>query len=429
MICFICVFVDMQRSPQTCSSAVNSRHIYRPWESKPQPNPATQAHCQVATNAHQVSSIVPAVTSQLMSPVVSPVLQAMSCQTTQISAQHMMPPVSTVPPASMDISTCHLVPPASMNISTCHLVPPASMNISTCHLVPPTSMEIYNYHMVPPAIMEIPTHHLVPRTSMEISTCHVVPPTSTSYMPTTRYELTQQHAVLEHELHQAPNFVASEYFQQINVIELRRWQALLRTDGVTNCRQAVHNYYDHLRLGLVLDVRAKLTSHSTTAATRNPAMVEAIRSDCSRKTSTPPPTACRNNGSGYYSKSSPEGITSSSTSNCPPEGKTKKPRKTLSSRANHVLEKWYQDNFNHPYPSDTVVKKLTAECDLTCAQVKKWMANKRVRSYNTLSYNGSVHPRKLKRLQRQHTALAHSAQRIAQRNALYQQLAPQYTPL
>ena len=34
--------------------------------------------------------------------------------------------------------------------------------------------------------------------------------------------------------------------------------------------------------------------------------------------------------------------------------------------------------------------------------MRKWLANRRVRTYNTLTYNGSSHPRRLRRLRRQH---------------------------
>ena len=65
------------------------------------------------------------------------------------------------------------------------------------------------------------------------------------------------------------------------------------------------------------------------------------------------------------------------------------------------MKDWYTRHFDHPYPSDAEVEWLAQEGGVTPTQVKKWMANKRVRSYNTLSFNGAIHPRRLKRLQRQ----------------------------
>ena len=92
--------------------------------------------------------------------------------------------------------------------------------------------------------------------------------------------------------------------------------------------------------------------------------------------------------------------TTSPTGSNSPDGK----RKYLSTRATMVLSDWYCQHFDHPYPSDQDLQHLAKAADITLTQVKKWMANKRVRSYNTLAFNGSVHPKKLKRLQREHMA-------------------------
>ena len=75
-------------------------------------------------------------------------------------------------------------------------------------------------------------------------------------------------------------------------------------------------------------------------------------------------------------------------------------RKHLSPRAIQLMEEWYRVNFDHPYPSNEMIDYFAAEGGISIVQVKKWMANKRVRSFNTLSFNGSIHPKRLKRLQR-----------------------------
>ena len=75
-------------------------------------------------------------------------------------------------------------------------------------------------------------------------------------------------------------------------------------------------------------------------------------------------------------------------------------RKHLSPRAIHLMEEWYRLNFNHPYPTNETIEYFALEGSISVVQVKKWMANKRVRSFNTLSFNGSIHPKRLKRLQR-----------------------------
>lgn len=75
-------------------------------------------------------------------------------------------------------------------------------------------------------------------------------------------------------------------------------------------------------------------------------------------------------------------------------------RRYLSQQAIDMMERWYQLNLHHPYPSDQVVQHIAEKGGITITQVKKWMANKRVRCFNTLSFNGSIHPKRLQRLQK-----------------------------
>lgn len=131
---------------------------------------------------------------------------------------------------------------------------------------------------------------------------------------------------------------------------------------------------------------------------------QAASSTASQAAPTPPPparvrmTQC---DSGYMSQYPGEGSSSGSDSDTQQESCQKR---YLSSRAVFLMEQWYQHNFDHPYPSEDSVAMLAKEGSINGAQVKKWMANKRVRSFNTLSFNGSIHPKKLKRLQREHLA-------------------------
>ena len=82
-------------------------------------------------------------------------------------------------------------------------------------------------------------------------------------------------------------------------------------------------------------------------------------------------------------------------------GANNKENRLLNRQAVRYMEYWYNLHFDHPYPTDVEAQELARKGGITVAQVKKWMANKRVRSYNTLSFNGSIHPRKLKRLRQQ----------------------------
>lgn len=65
-----------------------------------------------------------------------------------------------------------------------------------------------------------------------------------------------------------------------------------------------------------------------------------------------------------------------------------------------VLNNWYQCHINYPYPTDQEVQELVTLSGLSRKQVKKWMANKRVRCFNTLSITGNQHPIKFKHIKK-----------------------------
>jgi len=66
-----------------------------------------------------------------------------------------------------------------------------------------------------------------------------------------------------------------------------------------------------------------------------------------------------------------------------------------------LLETWYAANIRHPYPDDVTLAALATGGGISVKQVRKWLANRRVRTGNTLTYNGAVHPRRLRRIRRQ----------------------------
>ena len=70
--------------------------------------------------------------------------------------------------------------------------------------------------------------------------------------------------------------------------------------------------------------------------------------------------------------------------------------KKITSEATFILSTWYSEHIRYPYPSDLEVMQLAEQTGLSHQQIKKWMANKRVRSYNTLSITGNQHPIKFK---------------------------------
>lgn len=64
-------------------------------------------------------------------------------------------------------------------------------------------------------------------------------------------------------------------------------------------------------------------------------------------------------------------------------GRPIKPRPLLSKRAVQLMEKWYDNHLEHPYPNTDTIEQLATAGNITSEQVKKWFANKRNRSNNT----------------------------------------------
>ena len=101
-----------------------------------------------------------------------------------------------------------------------------------------------------------------------------------------------------------------------------------------------------------------------------------------------------------YTSASPVDMTTSddvtnSTMNSPYLGN----RKYLNPQAIDLMELWYQDNQQHPYPSILDLNKLANDGHITVAQVRKWMANKRMRSSNTTTRKArEVFVRRLQRV-------------------------------
>ncbi|ELU08447.1 hypothetical protein CAPTEDRAFT_71009, partial [Capitella teleta] len=54
-------------------------------------------------------------------------------------------------------------------------------------------------------------------------------------------------------------------------------------------------------------------------------------------------------------------------------------RRFLSPESVRILSDWYTEHEDHPYPSDQIVERLANRANISVFQVKKWMANKRVR--------------------------------------------------
>jgi hypothetical protein len=89
----------------------------------------------------------------------------------------------------------------------------------------------------------------------------------------------------------------------------------------------------------------------------------------------------------------------------PVSRRVSKPATGFHPRTVRILETWYSANLRHPYPTDEILDQLASDGGITVKQARKWLANRRVRSFNTLTYNGAVHPKRLRSLQRRTNCL------------------------
>ena len=62
-------------------------------------------------------------------------------------------------------------------------------------------------------------------------------------------------------------------------------------------------------------------------------------------------------------------------------------RPVLSKKAIQIMESWYHDNINHPYPNYSTIKNMAQQASLKEEQIRKWFGNKRNRCRNARPYN------------------------------------------
>ena len=72
---------------------------------------------------------------------------------------------------------------------------------------------------------------------------------------------------------------------------------------------------------------------------------------------------------------------SSRTSVTAPTNKTRRSRLTATSIS--IMERWYQQNEEHPYPNQDTTQLLATSGNISPEQVKKWFANRRLRKGDT----------------------------------------------
>ena len=185
------------------------------------------------------------------------------------------------------------------------------------------------------------------------------------------------------------------YRESVDRTETQRFQTLRGSMSETQ-RELVHSHYDQQRLLLLKDVRCMLhgefvarpSPHSASNVTvQLPPIVSVAPVSNNQNITTQPYIDGHNTIRSYPESSSPDCYIGKGTK-----------RKYLNQDAVCVLSEWYERHFDHPYPEDDDVDTLASRAEISASQVKKWMANKRVRSCNTLAFNGSIHPKKLQKL-------------------------------
>ena len=195
------------------------------------------------------------------------------------------------------------------------------------------------------------------------------------------------------------------YKREVDRIELERHSAIAQTIDPAQ-QHMTQVTCDEQRLALAHKVRGELSSIYNVVSPPLP--------DVSRQLGSPPqliPSQTTPPGQSVSpgsAGSSPSSSDSGNGSFCSPPpsayrmspGDASSPgkRKFLSEQAVKILMGWYEQHYDHPYPDDSTVANLATASGITPTQVKKWMANKRVRSCNTLAFNGSIHPKKLQKL-------------------------------
>ncbi len=64
----------------------------------------------------------------------------------------------------------------------------------------------------------------------------------------------------------------------------------------------------------------------------------------------------------------------------------------LSTDAVKIMNNWYLANITHPYPDDNTIASLVEQTMLNPGQIRKWFANRRMRSRNTYKQTGGMNP-------------------------------------
>ena len=66
--------------------------------------------------------------------------------------------------------------------------------------------------------------------------------------------------------------------------------------------------------------------------------------------------------------------------------------------ARKVVSDWYNKNRDYAYPTEDEVIQMAAEASISTSQVIKWLANKRLRTNNTMKTSGVMHPKRRQKM-------------------------------
>ena len=215
----------------------------------------------------------------------------------------------------------------------------------------------------------------------------------------------------------------TSYMSETANLESLRYQGLVHHAANTNFHATVHKYYDDERLILLTQATMSLECYKASMGIHvNPTPVPAAQIRMTVQPLTPASrtlgsSACStpsSNDSAYISDSSRTSSPDVSSCCSPPVAPAGRPKNRLLNRqAVDLMEEWYSQHIDHPYPDPVTLDELATTGGIAVSQVRKWMANKRTRSFNTLTSNGSVHPKSLRKLKSQQRVLAQRLQQLS----------------
>ncbi len=159
--------------------------------------------------------------------------------------------------------------------------------------------------------------------------------------------------------------ISSTYTVTVQQLETQRSHALLVCLNA-EARQNVHDHYDKQRLKLVTDFMGRLSTMK-----RNGKLIAA----------TSPTANVELSPSANSSLGSADNISCDTKLAAEEVSKAKHPAFGATTAA--ILDQWYQEYRNNPYPSNEDMFLLVQQTGLKPTQVRKWLCNRRLRDGNT----------------------------------------------